>query len=308
MKISKHIKQYLKDIRSYEDLKKCLIETQPEIIFHLAAQPLVLESYRIPLETFEVNIMGTANLLEAVRELKMDTIIVCVTSDKCYENQEWLMGYREIDPMGGHDPYSASKGAAEIVISSYRKSFFNSLNKDTPNTKLASARAGNVIGGGDWAKDRIVSDCIRFLEKGEKLYIRKPSATRPWQHVLEPLGGYLLLGAKLFENIQDDELLFDAFNFGPFITSNKSVEALVEEIIKNWGQGSWYTEEMEAVHEASLLNLSIEKAFHLLQWQPIWDFEETVKRTVEWYKCNYEGGAIIELTDNQIDEYNHAFI
>lgn len=303
LELSGNVNQYIKDIRTYSDVKTCLEETQPEIIFHFAAQPLVRESYEIPLETFDINVMGTVNLLEAVRELKLKTRVVCITSDKSYENQEWLMGYREDDPLGGHDPYSASKGAAELVISSYRRSFFNPGTIDTHGVKIASVRAGNVIGGGDWAKDRIVPDCIRSLVNKEDIFVRNPYATRPWQHVLEPLGGYLLLGAKLFDESVDHTLYCDAFNFGPLISSNRNVETLVKEILKNWGEGSWYHEEIEAVHEASLLNLSIDKAFHLLEWQPIWDFENTVKQTVDWYKVNSEGGDIHEFTEKQIETY-----
>lgn len=303
LKLSKQINQYIKDIRSYQEIKKCISETKPDIIFHLAAQPLVRDAYNIPLETFDVNVMGTANLLEAVRELRLSTKVVCITSDKCYENQEWLFGYREVDPLGGYDPYSASKGAAEIVISSYRRSFFNPRNINTHGVKVASVRAGNVIGGGDWAKDRIVPDCIRALQKGENIFVRSPFATRPWQHVIEPLGGYLLLGSKLLEDTPDDFLYCDAFNFGPLISSNKSVETLVVEIIKNWGEGTWSHESKKSVHEASLLNLSIDKAYHLLKWQPVWNFETTIKHTIEWYKQNYLKSNMIDFTEKQIDAY-----
>ncbi|WP_372776218.1 CDP-glucose 4,6-dehydratase [Mangrovibacterium sp.] len=307
LKLSDSIKQYIKDIRSYNEIKKCLEETRPEIIFHLAAQPLVRDSYNIPLETFDVNVMGTVNLLEAVRELNLRTKIICITSDKSYENQEWLFGYREVDPMGGYDPYSASKGAAEIIISSYRRSFFNPLRMEDHGVKLASVRAGNVIGGGDWAKDRIVPDCINHLEKGERIFVRNPVATRPWQHVLEPLGGYLLLGAKLFSATPDDSRYCSAFNFGPLISSNKTVESLVSEIIKNWGKGSWFHNSTESVHEASLLNLTIDKAYHLLKWQPAWDYEATIANTVAWYKQNSLGWDMMEFTKKQIDDYLECF-
>ena len=306
LRLSEKVKQYIKDIRSIDEVKKCLIETQPEIIFHFAAQPLVRESYSFPLDTFEVNVMGTATLLEAIRELKMKTRVVCVTSDKSYENQEWLLGYREDDPLGGHDPYSASKGAAELVISSYRRSFFDPANYNSHGVKVASVRAGNVIGGGDWAKDRIVPDCIRYLEREEEIFVRSPYATRPWQHVLEPLGGYLILGAKLFDDTGDDSLYCDAFNFGPLISSNRTVEVLVNEIIKNWEKGSWYYKATDSVHEASLLNLTIDKAFHLLDWQPIWDFEDTIKETVKWYKANSQGEDVIQVTENQIEKYQNS--
>ncbi|MGQ8338390.1 CDP-glucose 4,6-dehydratase [Sunxiuqinia sp. A32] len=304
LQLGKKVKQYTCDVRNYSDVKECIEDTKPDIIFHLAAQPLVRDSYSIPLETFDVNIMGTANILEAVRELGIRTKIVCITSDKSYENKEWLFGYREVDPMGGHDPYSASKGAAELVISSYRRSFFDPLKIETHGVQLASVRAGNVIGGGDWAKDRIVPDCIRSLSKGENIHVRNPYATRPWQHVLEPIGGYLLLGAKLFEQEFENQLFCDSFNFGPNLSSNKPVKILVEEILKNWGAGSWTHDDVESVHEASLLNLTIDKAYHLLNWYPAWGYEETIKRTVEWYKRYHEESDMFEFTMKQILDYN----
>lgn len=304
--LKKKLTQYTKDVRSYADLENCVKETKPDIIFHLAAQPLVRESYDFPRDTFDVNAMGTVNLLEAVRKSGISTKIICITSDKSYENQEWLFGYREIDPMGGYDPYSASKGAAEIIISSYRNSFFHPDNIHEHGVKLASVRAGNVIGGGDWAKDRIVPDCIKSLEKGDEIFVRNPYATRPWQHVLEPLSGYLLLGAKLFDEIIDDNLFCSAFNFGPLISSNLSVKILVEEILKNWGEGKWTHNAIKSSHEASLLNLTIDKAYHLLNWHPVWNFEKTLKSTVDWYKQRFEGSDIKLLTENQIDNYFRA--
>lgn len=306
LKLDKKVKQYIQDIRSYADLKQSVSETQPDIIFHLAAQPLVRLSYENPKETFETNMMGTVNLLEAVRELKLPTKIICITSDKCYENQEWLYGYREADPMGGYDPYSASKGADELIISSYRNSFFNPESVEKHGVMLASVRAGNVIGGGDWAKDRIVPDCIRSLEKNEEIFVRNPYATRPWQHVLEPVAGYSLLGAELFEK-DNAQQLCGAFNFGPLISSNQSVKMLVDEIIQSWGEGKWTHNSEESVHEASLLNLSIDKAFHLLNWHPVWNFKETVKNTVQWYKKNYLGEDLEKFTSEQINQYLNSF-
>ena len=305
--LNNKVTQYINDIRSYSDLKDCISKTKPDIIFHLAAQPLVRLSYENPKETFDVNITGTVNLLEAVRELNFSTKIICVTSDKCYENQEWMYGYREADPMGGYDPYSASKGADELIISSYRNSFFHPKTINKHGVKLASVRAGNVIGGGDWAKDRIVPDCIRSLEKNEEIYVRNPYATRPWQHVLEPVTGYLLLGAKMFDEKVSDEYLCSAFNFGPLISSNKSVQKLVDEIILNWGNGKWTHDALESVHEASLLNLTIDKAFHVLKWHPVWDFKETVSNTVQWYKRNYSGDDLEQFTLEQIKHYLDSF-
>lgn len=303
LKLETKVNQYMNDVRSEKDIEKCLVDTQPDIIFHLAAQPLVRDSYETPLETFNINVMGTANLLEAVRKTGIKTKVICITSDKSYENKEWLFGYREVDSMGGYDPYSASKGAAELIISSYRRSFFHPEKVNEHGVQLASVRAGNVIGGGDWAKDRIVPDCICSLSKGEKIHVRNPHATRPWQHVLEPIVGYLMLGAKLFEENVDNNLFCDGFNFGPYLSSNKPVRVLVEEILKNWGEGSWSHDDIESVHEASLLNLTIDKAYHLLKWQPVWDYEETIHQTVEWYRKNYEKEDILEYTENQIDQY-----
>jgi CDP-glucose 4,6-dehydratase len=309
LELERDIRHFNRDIRNFDTVKKCLDEVKPDIIFHLAAQPLVRESYLAPLETMETNIMGTANLLEAVRQLNLSTVIIIITSDKSYENQEWLFGYRENDPMGGYDPYSASKGAAEIVASSWRRSFFNPAAIQQHGVKIATVRAGNVIGGGDWAKDRIVPDCIRFLQNNETIRVRNPLATRPWQHVLEPLGGYLLLGAKLMNSDEKQLVPFcSAFNFGPLISSNKNVKILVEEIIRCWGSGHWDYNKEEAVHEASLLNLTIDKAYHLLQWHPLWDFKTTIENTVLWYKESFSTPVRAkEITLQQISSYVKEF-
>jgi CDP-glucose 4,6-dehydratase len=307
--LGKDIRHFNQDIRKFDTLKKCLQKVKPDIVFHLAAQSLVRESYLTPLETMATNIMGTANLLEAVRQLNLSTVIIIITSDKSYENQEWLFGYRENDPMGGYDPYSASKGAAEIVASSWRRSFFNPAIFKEHGVRIATVRAGNVIGGGDWAKDRIVPDCIRFLQRNETIRVRNPFATRPWQHVLEPLGGYLLLGAKLMQC--EENLLTkycSAFNFGPLISSNKNVKVLVEEIIRCWGSGQWDYNKEEALHEASLLNLTIDKVYHLLHWQPLWNFKTTIENTVYWYKESFSAPARVkEITLQQISTYLKEF-
>lgn len=309
LSLEKNMRQYYNDIRSFADVKKCIQEVKPDIILHLAAQPLVRESYITPRETVDTNVMGTINLLEAVRELKLSTNIVVITSDKCYENQEWFFGYRETDPMGGYDPYSASKGMAELAVSSWRRSFFNPSSFNSHGVKLASARAGNVIGGGDWAKDRIVPDCIRFLQERKPIQVRNPYATRPWQHVLEPLGGYLLLGAKLMEAAGEDMVQYcDGFNIGPYVSSNKPVHQLVEEILKNWGSGTWNYSKEHAVHEASLLHLTIDKAYHILGWQPAWNFEVTIQKTVDWYKEIFHNTDLAkELTNKQIIQYTSDF-
>ena len=302
------IESDINDIRDFKSIKKFIGEVKPDIIFHLAAQSLVRESYENPLETLETNVTGTANLLEAVRQLKLSTNIVVITSDKCYDNKEWIYGYRENDAFGGYDPYSASKGAAEIVVSSWRNSFFNPINYNKHKVKLASARAGNVIGGGDWANDRILPDCIRALQKNKTIQIRNPLATRPWQHVLESLGGYLLLGSKLMDVSSNNlEALCSGFNFGPYNTSNKKVEVLVEEVLKHW-EGSWDYNKEDALHEAFLLNLTIDKAFQILEWSPVWNFKTTIEKTVSWYKNSFDNPEEIRIkTEEQIKEYSNFF-
>lgn len=280
-------------------LAKVVADFYPQIILHLAAQPLVRYSYDIPVETFAANVMGTAHLLDAVRIAGNPVTIVAVTTDKCYENREWLHAYREEDAMGGHDPYSASKGAAEIIISSYRRSFF----PPSGPIKLASARAGNVIGGGDWAQDRIVPDSFRALLKGQAIPVRNKIATRPWQHVLEPISGYLWLAACLDTGFRPFSELSSAFNFGPNLVSNKTVAVLVSEIIKHSG-GTWTdATDQNALHEASKLNLSTDKAFHLLEWKPVWSFEETVAYTTNWYVKEAQGSNPLELTQSHIRAY-----
>jgi CDP-glucose 4,6-dehydratase len=291
------------DIRDGKKLLNFISQIQPDIIFHLAAQSLVRTSYVSPLETVQTNVMGTVNLMEAVRLSGISTSMIMVTSDKCYQNREWTYGYREEDALGGYDPYSASKGAAELLISSWRNSFFDPGEINRHGVRIASVRAGNVIGGGDWSKDRIVPDCIRSLINQQPIVVRNPSATRPWQHVLEPLGGYLLLASKLLNDTNGEYC--QAFNFGPSLQSNKNVRELVEKIIYYWGDGSWVHAHPDHVyHEASLLHLSIDKAYHKLHWAPIWNFDETVGRTVEWYKMACEDPASLRnFTLGQIRLY-----
>ena len=275
------------DVRDFAAVQAAFRISQPDFVFHLAAQPLVRLSYSQPVETYSTNVMGTVNVLEAVRltaTLANPCMVVAITTDKCYENKEWVHSYREEDPMGGYDPYSSSKGAAELVIASYRRSFFSAV--DSP-VKLASARAGNVIGGGDWALDRIVPDCMRAIQCGESIPVRNKVATRPWQHVLEPLSGYLWLGACLHSPQLSafSSQLTSAFNFGPALSSNRSVAVLVQEILLHW-PGQWVDKsDPNAVHEANLLNLATDKAFHFLGWSPAWPFAETIARTVAWYKA-----------------------
>jgi len=290
--LEKRLHHKILDIRDYPELKKQVLDIQPDIVFHLAAQPLVRLSYDIPIETYETNVMGTVHLLDTLRFLNKKCAVVCITTDKCYENQEWLHSYRENDPMGGYDPYSSSKGACELAIQSYRRSYFSYPEKC--GIALASVRAGNVIGGGDWAVDRIIPDCVSALKSGNPIPVRNRVATRPWQHVLEPLSGYILLAKELWCGLNDQETalgkfhhtkLCDAFNFGPNIESNRTVCDLVKEVLNHW-EGSWEDQsDPNAPHEASLLNLSIDKAFHLLNWSPRWGFSRTVKETICWYKA-----------------------
>jgi len=278
------------DIRDAERLKQLVAETRPQVVLHLAAQPLVRLSYKEPLTTWATNVMGTLHLLEALRSLDQPCSAVLITTDKVYRNNEWLYGYRENDPLGGHDPYSSSKAAAEIAISSWRSSFCGPAAHQNSQLRLASARAGNVIGGGDWALDRIVPDAMRALSRGEAIAVRNPDATRPWQHVLEPLGGYL----RLAEAMSASAELAGAFNFGPQLEANRPVRELVEETLRHW-PGRWQDQsDPTAPHEASLLNLVIDKAHHQLGWAPRWDFATTVERTVNWYR-NVQGGQASAL-------------
>lgn len=294
------------DVRDLAQVQRVVDDCRPEIVLHLAAQPLVRLSYDEPVATYATNVMGTVHLLEAVRLAGRACAVVAVTTDKCYENQEWVHGYRETDPMGGHDPYSSSKGAAELAISAYRRSFFE---KPKSGVRLASARAGNVIGGGDWAADRILPDCIRALARGERIAVRNQTATRPWQHVLEPLSGYLWLAAVLLndELTAFPALLSSAFNFGPGLDSNRTVREVVEEVLRHW-PGRWEDRsDPSAVHEASRLNLVADKAFHLLGWKPVWDFPATVAQTVAWYRRGRESDAdTAAFTREQIADYTTA--
>ena len=302
------LRHRLGDIRDLAQVRQVVEEAQPEFVFHLAAQPLVRLSYEQPVETYATNVLGTIHVLEALRLAGRACSVICVSTDKCYENREWVHGYREEDAMGGHDPYSSSKGAAELAIAAYRRSFFS--NPQSP-VRLASARAGNVIGGGDWALDRIVPDCMRALQRGETIAVRNRVATRPWQHVLEPLAGYLWLAAALAAAGTASAVLpaslgdlAGAYNFGPALTSNRSVADLVQESLKHW-PGHWEDRsDPQAVHEAQLLNLVADKAYHRLQWRPVWPFEATVARTVDWYRQSWQNQApAAELTRAHIDAY-----
>ncbi|MCA9394950.1 MAG: CDP-glucose 4,6-dehydratase [Candidatus Omnitrophica bacterium] len=299
MDLTNRLQDFRGDVRNMEELKAIFKEFRPQIVFHLAAQPLVRDSYQEPRLTFETNVMGTINVLECVRDSSIVEAAVIITSDKCYENVNWEWGYREIDRLGGEDPYSASKACAELAFRTYAHSYFH-REKDA---WLATTRAGNVIGGGDWAKDRIVPDCVKAWYSREVPVIRKPEATRPWQHVLEPLSGYLWLGALLNHRLPD--INGESFNFGPDPDVVKSVEELVEALIAHSGKGRWeYRPPEDNKKEANLLKLNCDKALNRLEWSPVLNFEETVAMTAEWYKKYYAGGAdMYDFGHRQIQEY-----
>jgi CDP-glucose 4,6-dehydratase len=294
------------DIRDLQAVIKAFDKAKPQIIFHLAAQPLVRDSYDHPKTTFDTNIGGTVNVLEAIRHCPTVQAVVVVTSDKCYENREWVWGYRENEPMGGHDPYSASKGATEIVCAAYLRSYFDTSGHG-PHLGFATARAGNVIGGGDWAKDRIIPDCIRALSKGEPIIIRNPQATRPWQHVLDPLSGYLILAQRLAEN---PERFSGSWNLGPVEGGHIRVLELAKKFIKAWGGGTIETppSEKKAPHEAHLLKLCIDRAMNELHWKPTLDSESSIDWTVEWYKVWHNQSQHVKATSiNQIHEFEKIY-
>lgn len=274
---------------------------RPDYVFHLAAQPIVRHSYTEPVLTWRTNVLGTIGVLECLRRVARPCAAVIVTTDKCYKNREWYHGYREEDILGGCDPYSSSKAAAELAIESWRLSYFGGL-----PVRIASARAGNVLGGGDWANDRIVPDAVRALQKGAPVPVRNPMATRAWQHVLEPVGGYLLLGAALAGHVPvplSGGVIEGAFNFGPPLESNRTVRAVVDEILKHW-PGIWEDRsDPKQPHEAGLLNLTYDKAFHILGWRPVWSFDETIARTIEWYREVASGANPLEMTRRQIGQF-----
>lgn len=297
LNLQKKIKHIVGDVRDSKKLANAMHSFQPEYVIHMAAQPLVKKSYENPSETFEINVMGSVNLLDAVRGCESVRSLVYITSDKCYENVEWIWGYREDDRIGGYDPYSASKGAAEIVFSSYTRSYFSSR----PSLGVASVRAGNVIGGGDWSSDRIIPDCIRAIEKQQPIQLRNPNATRPWQHVLEPLSGYLLLSAQLFNNPSQ---FSGAWNFGPSSSEVRTVHEVTMKIIEHLNQGSIkITGSQNQPHEANLLQLNCDKANQLLRWYPRWHVEQTLAATAEWYNIYLTNGDIEMITRKQFLEY-----
>jgi CDP-glucose 4,6-dehydratase len=306
--LARRLHHEIGDLRDAEAVQKSIAAAKPDFVLHLAAQPIVRLSYARPLETYATNVMGTVHVLEALRGLDQPCAAVFITTDKCYENREWVYGYREEDPLGGHDPYSSSKAAAEIAIASFRRSFF----QNHP-VKLASARAGNVIGGGDWAPDRIVPDCVRALQKGRAIPVRNKTATRPWQHVLEPLSGYLWLAASIQQAAGNSQLailnsLCGAFNFGPGHDANRTVNELLDVVLKHW-PGNWEDKsDPKAVHEAHLLQLATDKAHALLGWSPAWKFSDAVEQTIKWYRASADGSAasVRKLTSTQIAAYASA--
>ncbi len=292
------------DVRDLNSLTSAMERANPEIVFHLAAQPLVRESYNTPVETYAVNVLGTVNLLESVRKCSAVKAVVNITSDKCYENREWYWGYRENEAMGGYDPYSSSKGCAELVTAAYRRSFFNPDNSKPHHVAVATARAGNVIGGGDWAADRLVPDCMKALLAGRDIEIRHPQAVRPWQHVLEPLFGYLLLAQYLYE---DGGMYADGWNFGPDESDAKSVEWIVRSLCALWGGDAKFSVSSGThPHEATYLKLDCSKARTQLKWQPRWSLEQALTSLVEWTLAYNRGADVRALSLAQIAAYEKS--
>ena len=298
--LSLTLESILGDIQDLPRVNQSIQSFQPNIVFHLAAQSLVRRSYGNPVGTFETNVIGTVNVLEACRQTDSVKAAVIVTSDKCYDNQGWIRGYRENDPMGGHDPYSGSKGCAELVTASYQRSFFSVEDyQKTHQTLVASVRAGNILGGGDWGEDRLVPDVVRATSRNEKVFIRNPHATRPWQHVMEPLVGYLLLGQKLLEGKKD---FSGAWNFGPGERGHKDVLAVVKELQSYWPAVDFEIASGERIlHEADLLRLDCSKAHTELGWRPVWNDAAMLEKTVQWYRAFYESGRVVSR--EQLAEY-----
>ena len=305
LNLEREIISVIGDIRDLNNLNDTFQKYRPEFIFHLAAQSILRESYDIPKYTYETNVMGTLNVFEAVRNTDSVRVVVNVTSDKCYDNKEWVWGYRETDAMGGFDPYSSSKGCAELLTNAYRHSYFkNQISGENKQVSLATVRAGNVIGGGDWAKDRLIPDCIRALSKGETVKIRNPQAIRPWQYVLEPLRGYLTLAVKM---LKYGNRYSEAWNFGPSEEDSVTVEEVVHKVLEFWGSGNWEDISQkisDPLHEAKYLRLDCSKARRILDWRPMIDIDKAINFTIDWYRAYYDKSEDInEYTKNQINKY-----
>jgi CDP-glucose 4,6-dehydratase len=294
-KVARKMESEIGDIRNLEQLTKSMQTFSPDILIHMAAQPLVRLSYKEPIETYDVNVMGTVKVLEAARNCSDLKAIVSVTTDKCYENKEWVWGYREDEAMGGYDPYSSSKGCAELVASSYRRSFMQEK-----GVGLATARAGNVIGGGDWADDRLIPDILRAFEKESSVIIRNPASTRPWQHVLEPLSGYIVLAQKLYQTPLG---YAEGWNFGPYDDDAKPVDWILNKMVAKWPDSSWQLDQDAHPHEAGYLKLDISKAKSRLQWQPTWQLEKTLERIVAWHQAWLNKQDMQAICLQEINEY-----
>jgi len=305
-RVGEGMRSIIADIRDAEALAKAMRDAQPDIVIHMAAQPLVRYSYRAPVETYATNVMGTVHLLEAVRQTDTVRAVVIVTSDKCYENKEWPWGYRENEPMGGYDPYSNSKGCSELVTAAYRNSYFNPAKHCEHGVAVGSGRAGNVIGGGDWAQDRLIPDILRAIEAGRPVHIRSPHAIRPWQHVLEPLSGYLALAEKLFA---EGPAYAEGWNFGPADEDAKPVQWIVERLTQSWGEGaSWELDANPQPHEAHYLKLDCSKAKAKLDWHPKWQLSATLAGIVEWQKAMLNRADMKAFTCGQISQYENTGI
>ncbi len=306
-KVADNMKSVIGDVCDLNSLQRAMHEASPEIVIHMAAQPLVRYSYKNPVETFTTNVMGSVHLFEAVRNTKGIKAVVNVTSDKCYDNREWVWGYREDDAMGGFDPYSSSKGCAELITAAYRSSFFNQRSYQEHGVAVASARAGNVIGGGDWASDRLIPDFIRAIVANKTVIIRSPNAIRPWQHVLEPLRGYLLLAENLYTY---GNPFAGAWNFGPSTNDTRSVEWIINHLVSCWGEGASFAVENSAAnpHEAHFLKLDCSKARMKLSWKPQWDTTETIKRICDWHKAHLASCDMRDYTLDEIKQYQSSKI
>lgn len=302
LKLDDKVESSINDIRDLQKLKKTMVEVEPEIVFHMAAQPLVRLSYVEPVETYEVNVIGTANVLEAVKHCPSVKVVVVITTDKCYENKEWYWGYRENEALGGYDPYSSSKACAELVTASYRNSFFNIENYSNHGVCIASVRAGNVIGGGDWAENRLIPDCVKALMNNQTVIVRNPNAIRPWQHVLEPLYGYLKLAEDLFNGRKE---FASAWNFGPSESNERNVGEVVKCFCRQWGNGANYVVEVDenSPHEANYLKLDSSNAKMKLKWHSVWDLETSVEKIVTWTKLYQNKENMFSNTLSQINEY-----